>query len=1066
MMEPFGAALAAAAAGFLLLVTPTLAVDLRKIQQILDSSAPADFAANPAAFKAASSWHNKRLLRDAADEDLKAPYIGCADYGEGRRALASLENTFGTSSIHRVSNSDADGSCFIVTASTAAAAPLLSAPESFGLLSAGPFLPSMKLATSLLDHGSDSGDRSAKLRSTYGDGMALDNVRGLSVRLSPGTLPVAGQSHAVTFIRGWHAQLMSESVDVKTVSFWSDPDADRSIQDNIRVREWRRAAAVVDGLASKHGRPVGEICNLRGLRMRHVGDDFLMVEGVDHLLPSGDGPSEAKMACFMSLLSQLAAKPEVLRVSPLHGMELLNAVASAVTQSATTTNTPLFDAGLTGVGEVIQVVDSGLDETSCFFADDDGLQIEHGHLFDGVRKELDGNVSIVSGNYSFAYDMSRRKVVQYIDMFKRAGENDSDDDDSSSTSDSLTYASEYLEDLYYNDDTYSSSYSSEYLADSYYNDDTYSSSYSSSTYSDDGYYVSETLSEDSFCAEVLDDFSYHFSFLFDDTSYYSTYSSTSSSTSSPYSSASFTGGFHKDNVGGHGTWCAGIAAGSISAQPGVPEENCHGDESPGCVGGCVLTSEVDEMLNNGIFDLDLFCPMYDCDGDADTAYSYCLSGDPAETLYQNSGAAAEARIAVFDVAYSHTGPYFVDFGGNLVWESATETGAKIHSNSWGGFSFCELTDSEYLYDTFMYENPESLLIFVAGNEGGFKDDPFRTTCTVRSPGLGKNVLTVGATSSGPSRATGTGTDGRAIYETLGLTPYSPEGYPWICEFPILGVPASSTEKADIDTVAWFSSYGPTKDNRIKPEVVAPGDQQVFSAWADGTEESSCKLVGYSGTSASCPVVAGSAALVRQYFKDQSFYTKDLSARGLCDDSSSFQCSSFAPSAATVKAILINSANLMGGSSEPDQYRGFGRVHLEAGMPMDGTGALGLLVADSSGAGIASNGEVVEEVNIDGDAGIELRATLCWIDPPTTALSAIQLQHDLDLVVTAPSGATHTMWGSGVADTVNVVERVVVLAESMESGVWRVRVSAKELLTDEQSYSLVVTGAIRTSAQGL
>lgn len=57
-----------------------------------------------------------------------------------------------------------------------------------------------------------------------------------------------------------------------------------------------------------------------------------------------------------------------------------------------------------------QVVDSGLDETSCFFADDDGLQVEHGHLFEGYRNESDGSVSIVLEDYSFAYDMSRRKV--------------------------------------------------------------------------------------------------------------------------------------------------------------------------------------------------------------------------------------------------------------------------------------------------------------------------------------------------------------------------------------------------------------------------------------------------------------------------------------------------------------------------------------------------------------------------------------------------------------------------------------------------------------------------------
>ncbi|CAN0313320.1 unnamed protein product, partial [Hapterophycus canaliculatus] len=84
------------------------------------------------------------------------------------------------------------------------------------------------------------------------------------------------------------------------------------------------------------------------------------------------------MACFMGLLSQLAAKREVLRVSTLHGATTLNSVASAVLQSGTITETPLLDAGLDGTGEI---VDTGLDETFCYFADNDGLQVAHGYLF-------------------------------------------------------------------------------------------------------------------------------------------------------------------------------------------------------------------------------------------------------------------------------------------------------------------------------------------------------------------------------------------------------------------------------------------------------------------------------------------------------------------------------------------------------------------------------------------------------------------------------------------------------------------------------------------------------------
>lgn len=86
------------------------------------------------------------------------------------------------------------------------------------------------------------------------------------------------------------------------------------------------------------------------------------------------------------------------------------------------------------------------------------------------------------------------------------------------------------------------------------------------------------------------------------------------------------------------------------------------------------------------------------------------------------------------------------------------------------------------------------MIFAAGNEGTSTYYP----CTIRSPGSGKNILTVGASSSGPDRLTNTGGNGIYLTQIYGY--------------------------ADIDTVAYFSSFGPTFDGRIKPDVVAPGDQ--------------------------------------------------------------------------------------------------------------------------------------------------------------------------------------------------------------------------------------------------
>ncbi|CAN0552174.1 unnamed protein product, partial [Laminaria digitata] len=197
--------------------------------------------------------------------------------------------------------------------------------------------------------------------------------------------------------------------------------------------------------------------------------------------------------------------------------------------------------------------------------------------------------------------------------------------------------------------------------------------------------------------------------------------------------------------------------------------------------------------------------------------------------------------------------------------------------------------------------------------------------------------------------------------------------------------------------------------------------------------------------------------IRQYFVDSSFYATDVSARGFCDQG--FSCEGFSPSSATVKALLINSANLMGGSSEPDGFRGFGRVHLEQGMPLGGSGSLALFVADAASTSIPELTSREYHFEVDGEAGLDLRATLSWIDPAATSQSAKQLVHDLDLAVISPSGARYTMWASGDADDANVNERVIVDALDVESGTWEVWVEAKSLTTEFQSYSLVVNGAI-------
>ncbi|CAM9576434.1 unnamed protein product [Sphacelaria rigidula] len=160
-------------------------------------------------------------------------------------------------------------------------------------------------------------------------------------------------------------------------------------------------------------------------------------------------------------------------------------------------------------------------------------------------------------------------------------------------------------------------------------------------------------------------------------------------------------------------------------------------------------------------------------------------------------------------------------------------------------------------------------------------------------------------------------------------------------------------------------------------------------------------------------------------------------------------------------MLINSADLMGGSAQPDGLRGFGRIYLEGGMPLEGSGDMALFVADAADHSIEENSIHRYSLDVNSDTGVDMRVTLAWIDPSVTETASIQLVHDLDLTVVSPGGVEYRMWGS-VADPRNVVERVIISSDDIDSdnaGDWVVEVSSESLTESSQPYSLVVTGPI-------
>lgn len=248
----------------------------------------------------------------------------------------------------------------------------------------------------------------------------------------------------------------------------------------------------------------------------------------------------------------------------------------------------------------------------------------------------------------------------------------------------------------------------------------------------------------------------------------------------PYHSRACVRRFDGDDAAGHGTHTAGTAAGSTLNSPAETVE-CDAGLELSCVGGCFdPTESTDDLVTYymQVSDLDRQCPMFGCDADS----GLCLGDDVAETLTENGGMAQGAKLAIFDVSAAGADAEVLAQPGNGLWEPCLEAGCKIHSNSWGS-SICVTGPDNILYDEFMYSNPENLLLFAAGNDGENVNDQ---ECTLGAEATAKNVLSVGSTSAGETRLN---TDG--IY--------------------------------DIDHISTFSSWGPTPDGRIKPEVLAPGD---------------------------------------------------------------------------------------------------------------------------------------------------------------------------------------------------------------------------------------------------
>ncbi|MDX2080399.1 MAG: S8 family serine peptidase [Terrimicrobiaceae bacterium] len=317
-------------------------------------------------------------------------------------------------------------------------------------------------------------------------------------------------------------------------------------------------------------------------------------------------------------------------------------------------------------------------------------------------------------------------------------------------------------------------------------------------------------------------------------------------------------------------------------------------------------------------------------------------------------------------------------------------------------------------DALAYSLPYYLPFWAAGNDqdfltslGGYQSITFH--------GLAKNLLTVGAVNDAVSGGTRSPANG---------------------------------------TMSTFSSWGPTDDGRIKPDVVANG-VGVYSPISTGNTAYDI----YSGTSMASPSAAGSAALLTQ------LWAREFSNQRM--------------RASLLKGLLIHTADDLG-TAGPDYRFGWGLINVKAAADLILAHKASLdapkLIENS-----VTNTQRTRTHTFVWDGTSPIRVTLSWTDPAGTAQTATDsrtsnLVNNLNLTVTAPNGTTvHRpfvmpfvgTWTrasmelpatTGTNNTDNVEQ--VLVGSPVQAGTYTITVTSPGTVTNTtQAYSLIVSGGV-------
>jgi hypothetical protein len=353
------------------------------------------------------------------------------------------------------------------------------------------------------------------------------------------------------------------------------------------------------------------------------------------------------------------------------------------------------------------------------------------------------------------------------------------------------------------------------------------------------------------------------------------------------------------------------------------------------------------------------------------------------------GMAPNAKLLFQDVGHDTTG-CLSGLNDRSACSSRRRTGSAAHS-IYGSSTAGAYTGEEQNVDRFLFDNEEMTIFFSAGNDGrAHRRRLAEATPRTSSPGRPRQ---------------------RQQHDGRGLL-----------------------------------SRGPTADGRIKPDIQAPGSSTVSAGGNTNHADGNCGTSSLSGTSMSCPTVAGASALLRQYFES-----------GIYPSGTANAADAFSPGAALVKAVLLNGTRpLPDNSTFGNNNYGWGRVFLDNNLYFAGDPRRLRVWNVGNRDGLTTSQSAT--YTIDVPAGQELRVTLAWLDAEATLGSAVTLVNNLNLTVTGPGGTflgnvfngTGVSTTGGTADAKNTVEQVRFPAPT--AGTYTITVTGAAVPGNGRSYT--------------